>query len=363
MLRNTGTIRILFTNFVDADNFNAQSLNAREIALRLDPKLFHSTLFYERSPDSRLLGRRSVQLIKIPPRLGTLRMLAETLKGYNIVFRANLIRFTYLYLHVPKSFRPRTTIVDWLEGYSPSYSNELDPKALKYYNFIQSRIQDRISITYYVARKSLESFGFQSRGIIPVGVDTRFFVPPPNRQNTVPVVLFVGHLIERKGPQYVVKAAQHFPNVRFVLVGDQRGDFYPTLCSMVKESRLENVVFEAPMNREGLVQLMQSSDLLLHPSFAEGLPKVVLEAAATGLPAIIFDQYQAPAVIDGATGFQVRAFEEMVDRLRLLIHDRDLRLKMGAEAVKHVKQFDWAVVVKQWEEVFQEAVTENRASA
>ncbi len=132
-------VRILFTNWVDVDNFNAQSLNAREIALRLDPRLFRSTLFYKKKPDPRLLRRSSIQLVRVPPRLGTLRMLVTVFKGHDIVFRANMIPFTYLLLHVPEMFRRRITIVDWLEGYDPDVREELSPRCVEYSKFIQPR--------------------------------------------------------------------------------------------------------------------------------------------------------------------------------------------------------------------------------
>jgi len=84
------------------------------------------------------------------------------------------------------------------------------------------------------------------------------------------------------------------------------------------------------------------------------IDKVTLEAAATGLPCIVFDDYRTPAVVDGVTGFQVKTFEEMLDKLKLLIENRELRLQMGAAAVKHIQQFDWDRVVKQWAEVFEQ---------
>jgi glycosyltransferase involved in cell wall biosynthesis len=289
-------------------------------------------------------------------------MLAEALRGCDILFRANTIRFTYLYLHLPQILRGRAALVEWLEGYFQAIHEALSPTASRYYRFIQPRINHRIAITHYVARKTGETYGYPSRGVIPVGVDTHFFSPPQSRKNDVPNVLFIGHLIERKGPQHVIGAARCFPDARFVLVGKQEGDFYHRLRTMVGDWGLQNVTFEAPRDRDGLMRLMHTSDLLLHPSLSEGLPKVVLEGAATGLPAVIFNHYEAPAVLDGITGFQVGNFEELVDRVGMLINDRDLRLRMGAESVKHVRQFDWTVVVKQWEEVFHEVVAEHHGN-
>jgi len=64
---------------------------------------------------------------------------------------------------------------------------------------------------------------------------------------------------------------------------------------------------------------MGESDILLHPSRVEGIPRVILEAGATAMPSIVFDYYQTPSVIDGITGFQVKSFDGMMDHLSLLI--------------------------------------------
>ena len=346
-------IRILFSNFADSDNFNAQSLNAREIALRLDPRRFHSTLFYEKKPDTRLLERLSIRLVQVPPRLGTSRMLVEALKGYDIIFRANMIPFTYLYLMVPEWLRRRTRIVDWLEGYDSCSDNEISPRWIKYSEFIQPRVNHRIGITEYIARRHLEDRGLPSEGIIPVGVDTQFFVPSLPRSNDTPVVLYIGPLISRKNPQVVLMAARQFRNAQFVMVGEKRGSFHLRLKSLMKKWNLANVTIYDPMPQSDLVKLMHQSDILFHPSRSEGLPKVVLEGAATGLPAVILDHYEAPAVLDKVTGFQAKTIHELLSKLELLIEDQSLRNRMGSAAVEHARQFDWDVVVNRWEKVFQ----------
>lgn len=346
-------IRILFSNFVDTDNFNAQSLNAREMALRLDPQRFHAMLFYQKQPDPRLTKHASVTLTRIPTRLGTFRMLVRAFKRCDIIFRANPDRFTYFFLHIPEALRQSTTIIDWLEGYDPKAREEVPPQSAKYSDFIQPRVKHRIGITEYVARRYLEDCGLPSEGIIPVGVDTQFFAPPLHRSNEAPIVLFVGPLIARKNPHVVLMAAKRFRNARFIIVGEKRGSFYLRLHSLTNKWRLTNVTFLDPMPQGNLRRLMQQSDILFHPSRSEGLPKVVLEGAATGLPAVILDHYKAPAVLDEVTGFQVKTVRELINRLEMLIENRSLRQRMGSAAVDHARQFDWSIVVKCWEKVFQ----------
>jgi glycosyltransferase involved in cell wall biosynthesis len=346
-------ICVLFSNWADEDNFNAQSLNARALALRLPDDRFHSTLFYGKSPDPRLVGRPSIRLLRIPRRGGTFRMLLEALRC-DIIFRANLNRFAYLYWHIPEKFRRHTAMVDWVEAYVSPSLDRLPPWPKKFSDYIMPRISYRACITEYVARKIRDHHGLGFQRIIPVGVERRFFEPFPRRRRERPGVLFVGHLIERKGPQFVLQAARLFPRAQFILVGERRGNYYRELFRMVEDWKLENVIFRPPMNHEDLFKLMQESDILLHPSLTEGFPKVVLEGAAAALPAVIFDYYGAPGLVDGRTGFATAHFEEMAARLGLLLEDRALRERMGDAAREHVRQFDWDLVARQWVDFFED---------
>jgi glycosyltransferase involved in cell wall biosynthesis len=354
-------IQVLFTNWVDVYNYNAQSLNAREIALRLDPGCFQSTMFYEKTPDPRLVNVSYIKLIKIPHRLGTFRMLAALMRGQDILFRANLIRFTYLYLTLPKAVRGRSTIIEWAEAPSRPHFIWDDSAALeKWYKFVQARISHRVSMTSWVAETNLEDYGLKTDRLIPVGVDTKLFGPPATRDNTAPVVLFVGTLIKRKGPHVVLMAARRFRGARFVLVGAKRGDFYLVLGRLIRKWNLTNVDILDPLPHAELAKLMQKSDIILHPSKVESIGKILLEGGATGLPGLVFNNYHTPAVVDGVTGFQARDYAELMEKLSLLIENRDLRQRLGRQAITLAKEFDWDVIVRQWEDVFKDVIRVER---
>ena len=99
---------------------------------------------------------------------------------------------------------------------------------------------------------------------------------------------------------------------------------------------------------------MRDSDIFLLPSRLEGIPKVTLEAAATGLPCVVFRDYETPSVVDGKTGYQAGTIEEMMLALEKLILDRTLRQRMGAAAREHVQQFDWDLVADLWRKAYLE---------
>ena len=344
-----GICRILFNVIADEDNYNAQSLNAREIALRLDPNQFQSTLFFSAKADPRLL-RPGIRLVKLPHRAKTLKILREMLYGHDFIVYIDLSPASYVYLHLPRWLRGKKRSILCVEG-SRGNMDGASATLLRYAKYVRSHADIIVAISEFLAWDMNDAYGLEANFIIPVGVDTKLFSPPRSRDAARTTVLFVGHLIERKGPQMVLEAARAFPDARFRIIGYARDDFGRKFKS--NPEKPDNVSIEEPVPQAQLAKIMQQSDILILPSRIEGVPKVTLEAAATGLPCVVFDDYQTPSVVDGSTGFQVKTFEELVDRLGMLISDRSLRRTMSVSAVEHAKRFEWDGISKRWADVFQ----------
>ncbi len=344
---------MLFLAGVDADNTNAQSLTVREIVLRLDSARIHSTLWYEHEPDPRLRDLPGVRLERLPRRGKTLRILREMLAGYDVIAYLDYSPASYLFLHLPRVLRRRTRTVFHAEAPSSQIVNP--SRTLRFlYKGTFPRCDAYTAITEFVARDILRCIGKKVNYILSFGVDASPFSPPPARTNEKPTVLFAGTLIERKGPQYALDAAVRFPEVTFRLVGAGRNGFEEVLQQRITREGLKNVKLEGPKSQAQLIEIMRASDIFLLPSRLEGMPKVTLEAAATGLPCIVFRDYETPSVVDGVTGFQVATADEMMRALGQLIADRPLRERMGAAARKHMENFDWEVVSRQWESAYLE---------
>lgn len=342
-------LKILFPHFVDAHNTGAQSLNVREIMLRLDPDRFACTAFYTQEPDARLIGCTHIRLVKIPSRMGSLVMLREAFRGHDILFSPTVTaRFTRLFLLLPTRHLP---IVLWLEGVIKGNLN--NRRLERQFQRLSGRTDTHVAITETVAATSRRDYAIDVQQIIPVGIDMAVFTVGQHKRD-IRGVVYVGHLVERKNPRLVLEAARRFPGVMFTLVGAVRdAEYGDLLYRYVADHDLTNVVFLPPMLQNELNRVFNENDVLVLPSRVEGLPKVTLEAAAAGMPCVIFDDYHTPSVVDGVTGFQVQTEEQFFARLGQLIAEPALRLRMGQAAVEHVRQFSWDTVARQWEAVFQ----------
>ena len=358
-LGKDGKIRLLFMPFVDRENTNAQSLTVREIVPRFDPARFECTLWYEKEPDPRVVNRPGIRVLRLSPRRRTWRIFAEMLSGHDVIAFMDYSPASYLFLHLPVWMRRKTKAV--LHAEAPA-AQMVNPSAmLKFlHKGTYPNCDFYTGITEYVAKDVENHVGKRAICLLPTGVDTNLFTPPEKRMNQDPVVLFAGTVIERKGPLHVLEAAERFPRVQFRLAGAGRNGFEKVVQDRIAHKKLTNVKLEGSKSQPELRDIMRGSDIFLLPSRLEGMPKVTLEAAASGLPCIVFRDYETPSVVDQVTGFQVGTLEEMMEALAKLIDDAALRERMGAAARGHVQQFDWNAVCRQWQDAYLEIAAAPR---
>jgi glycosyltransferase involved in cell wall biosynthesis len=143
-----------------------------------------------------------------------------------------------------------------------------------------------------------------------------------------------------------------------VIAGD--GPMASELRDKVQTMQLANVSLCGVQPPDQIRRLYQEADLFLFPSQWEGSPRVILEAAACGLPVIARDRYHVETVVDGQTGYLVQSDEQLFQRLEQLLASPDLRRSMGEQGRRHIQQFDWDRIAGQWEEIFLQLAASGR---
>lgn len=191
-------------------------------------------------------------------------------------------------------------------------------------------------------------FGAKSCLVLYNGVDTKFFYGRLKKHKGFRIA-FVGRLIKEKGVQDLLKAVKGL-DVEVVIVG--KGPFEQELKKLGGK-------FVGEKDSAGVREVLSQSNILVNPSYGEGLPTSVLEAGAMGLPVIATDVGgTSEIIVDCKNGFLVHpgnVFELRQNIKRLF--NAGLRSKIGKSLQKTVKQrFDWDGIVFKLEKVLKEFI-------
>jgi len=162
------------------------------------------------------------------------------------------------------------------------------------------------------------------------------------------VVLSVGHLIPRKGHEYLIRATARIlkRNKACSLVIAGEGPMHDRLEHLTRELGISNnVKLCGAVADEMLPVYYAMSDIFAMPSISEGHCVAILEAMASGKSIVASNiPANAESVVQGSNGFLVptKSSEALVDPILLLLNDDDLRERFGRYSRTRAKdEFSW----------------------
>jgi glycosyltransferase involved in cell wall biosynthesis len=178
---------------------------------------------------------------------------------------------------------------------------------------------------------------------IPNGIELKRFPLSRRPKTPVPLILMVGTLAWVKHPELGVDAMKALlgimPSAQLQLAGD--GPMRSELESCISSAGLSgNVVLLG--RRVDVPELMAKADLLWHLSESEGLPLVVAEAMATGLPVVAHDVRGLRDIVrNGITGFLVTFGDQqaLIAQTIHLLNDRALYDSFAQRGREHVENY------------------------
>jgi hypothetical protein len=185
------------------------------------------------------------------------------------------------------------------------------------------------------------------------------------------IVLFVGRLEKRKGPDLLIRAAPYIlkelKNVNFVFVGEDYGfkDF------LVKEARevgcLEKLFFVGKVSEADLVNFYASCDVLVAPSRYESFGLMVGEAMSMAKPVIATNIGGFKEIIqDGVDGFlfEPKSTASLAEKVISVLSDRQTACRIGKNArQKIIKNFNWKLAAEKTVQVYREALRDSLQSS
>lgn len=213
--------------------------------------------------------------------------------------------------------------------------------------------------------------------VIPYGVDVEAFTPAPDRRplwrerlgipDAAPLLLGVGRMATKKGFQVLMEILPALlgesPELRVVLAGG--GDLLDRFRAAARPWG-DRVHLPGPVLRDTLPDLYRAADLFVLPAVhdrkgnVDGLPNVILEAMASGLPVVASGISGIPlAVEDGRTGRLVpeRDPQALLAALRELLADPARRRGMGERGRRKAEaELTWDVVAGRYREGYETAL-------
>jgi glycosyltransferase involved in cell wall biosynthesis len=171
-------------------------------------------------------------------------------------------------------------------------------------------------------------------------------------------IIYVGRLIYAKGVQDLIEAfnkcCESYVGCRLIIVGD--GNYREQLESQARKSQYcSQIKFIGELPQQKVMESLAISDIFVNPSYSEGLPTSVLEAASIGLPIVATNVGGTTEIIEHEiSGLVVETHDvpALVYQMCKLIKSEELRKKLGNNAKELVKQkFSWDAIVNQWEDL------------
>jgi glycosyltransferase involved in cell wall biosynthesis len=215
--------------------------------------------------------------------------------------------------------------------------------------------------------------------VIPYGVDTEKFSPGDDRQTSwrdkleIPaeavVGLSVGRMVTKKGYHVLMETLTEVmaldPDLHLVLAGggDRLEEFEAAALPWRDRVHLPGAVL-----RDALPDLYRAADFFLLPAVhdakgnVDGLPNVILEAMATGLPVVASEISGIPlAITDGAEGLLVEEKDptRLLAAISHLVGNRDRRQEMGSAArARAESDLTWKAVAGRYRRAYDEALAQ-----
>ena len=176
----------------------------------------------------------------------------------------------------------------------------------------------------------------------------------------------VARLETRKGHKFLINAFKDVVEerkgcpIKLLIIGE--GEERENLENYAKEANLEkNVIFTG--YREDVEELMALMDLFVLTSLREGLPRVLVQAAAVGMPSIAFNVDGVPEIIeDNHNGFLVKAgdVKQLTKRIIEYIDHKELLMLHGKNGRELIKG-KWSIedMVERIDKIYQDLVREK----
>lgn len=215
------------------------------------------------------------------------------------------------------------------------------------------------TVSNAVREELIKYYNVNNPLVVANGVDELKFYPNNYKEKKKDYILYVGRLDYRKGIYDLIKGFSKL-NEDFKLLIAGKGPLEKNIRKFILKNSINNIKLLGQVSGKKLIKLYQSASIFVFPSHYEGLPTVLLEAMACGLPIITTNIPSHQDLIkDYWNGLLVEkgSPEEIVKKIKILSNDQILKDKLGKNArITIEKKFTWDIISEKFENIYFETV-------
>ena len=245
-----------------------------------------------------------------------------------------------------------------------SIINFINPFITLFQDTFSTNFSGAIFVSKIVKKRWQELCGKEvKQKIIHNAVDKIFY--PIKKQTTSDLkLLFLGRLVDKKGPKYLLKAfykiIKKFPKSKLIFVG--KGEIKKSLEKYVKNKKLKgNVIFEGEIIGQKRIKYYQQADIFCAPYSDEAFGLTVLEAMATGTPIVGFKNSAFQEILKGYPYPELlvksRDVNKLAWALEKIIENKNIRQEISSWLIKESKNYNWEKIAKETEEFYYQVLS------
>jgi phosphatidylinositol alpha-mannosyltransferase len=192
---------------------------------------------------------------------------------------------------------------------------------------------------------------------IPNGIDLDLYAVKMHKRD-LNTILFLGRLEKRKGARQTINAFRELkklkPKAKLIIAGD--GPLRKSLEQYVDDKEIKNVEFLGFVNDKQKLNLLSKCGIYTSPAlYGESFGIVLAEAMAMQIPVVAHpnDGYKWVLKDTGRISLvDCNNPAEYAQRMQLMLEDTDLRELWQKWAENHVKQFNYEIVINEYEKLY-----------
>lgn len=195
---------------------------------------------------------------------------------------------------------------------------------------------------------------------LPNGVEKINFAKDISKNDGEMTFISICNMIRLKNLDIIFEAIGHLlPKFKFKVLIVGSGPLKQRYEKMVNKLFPNNVFILEEMPKDKLFKLISKCDCLIHPSFSEGMPSVVLESLAIGIPCLVSDIPAHHGLIEeGFNGYSFDPYsvESITLKIRFLLLNNDLLSKMRDNCIETAKRYTLESKIDRYIEIYKRLI-------